>query len=82
MFCEAGPVKIRLAAREVPDLDPGPLVGEFRQQPSVGSSRVRQNGLISGVYPVLEYATLLAFAASVDNSPRIEANAGNLPAEL
>ena len=26
MYCEAGPVKIRLAAREVPDLDPGPLV--------------------------------------------------------
>ena len=25
MYCKAGPVKIRLAARAVPDLDPGPL---------------------------------------------------------
>ena len=30
MFCEAGPVKIRLAARAVPDLDPGPLAREYK----------------------------------------------------
>jgi hypothetical protein len=30
MYCEAGPVKIRLDAREVPDLDPGPLAREPR----------------------------------------------------
>mgnify|MGYP000043001721 CR=1 FL=1 len=29
MFCEAGPVKIRLAAKAVPDLDPGPLAREY-----------------------------------------------------
>ena len=30
MFCEAGPVKIRPAAREVPDLGQGPLAREYR----------------------------------------------------
>jgi len=37
MYCEAGHVKIRLAARAVPDLDPGPLVSSPRQQPPSGS---------------------------------------------
>ncbi len=37
MFCEAGPVKTRLAARVVPDLDPGPLAREHRPQPSAVS---------------------------------------------
>jgi hypothetical protein len=31
MYCEAGAVKIRLAARAVPDLDQGPLAREHRQ---------------------------------------------------
>jgi len=69
MYCEAGPVKIRLAARAVPDLDPGPLVGEHRQQPSAGSSRVRQNALIFRLYLVLLYTTLLEFTTSGDVHP-------------
>jgi len=40
MYCEAGAVKIRLAARAVPDLDPGPLAREHRQQPPAGASRL------------------------------------------
>jgi hypothetical protein len=43
MYCEAGPVKIRLDGRVVPDLDPGPLAREHRQQPPAGSVRHSQN---------------------------------------
>ncbi|MGB5486603.1 MAG: hypothetical protein WBN06_04385, partial [Lysobacterales bacterium] len=39
MFCEAGLVKTRLAARAVPDQDPGPLAREHRPQQSAVSPR-------------------------------------------
>jgi hypothetical protein len=36
MSCEAGLVKIQLAARAVPDINPGSLVREHRQQLPAG----------------------------------------------
>ena len=37
MYCKAGPVKIRRAARGVPDLDPGPLSHERNALPPTGA---------------------------------------------
>ena len=37
MYCKAGPVKIRWAARGVPDRDPGPLSHEPKALPLTGS---------------------------------------------
>ena len=37
MYCEVGPVKVRVDARAVPDLDPGPLAREHSQPLSAGS---------------------------------------------
>jgi len=42
MYCETGPVKIRLAARVVPDPDPGPLAREHRPQLPAVPSRFRE----------------------------------------
>ena len=64
MYCEAGAVKIRLAARAVPDLDPGPLAREHSQQPATGSSPPRQNSLLLKGYQAMVYKALPEFTGN------------------
>ncbi|MGB7453382.1 MAG: hypothetical protein WBM36_14745, partial [Lysobacterales bacterium] len=71
MYCEAGPVKIRLAARAVPDLDPGPLAREHRPQPPAVPLRPCQNSLFLKSRQALVFTTLLEFTASHCHQSRV-----------
>jgi len=68
MYCEAGPVKIRSDARAVPDLDPGPLAREPRQQPPTGSEPLHRNSLFFKGYQAMVYATMLGFTPGAISS--------------
>ena len=70
-YCEAGPVKTRLVARVVPDLDPGPLAREYRPQPSAVSPAITTSSELPfcRCSLALMFTTLLKVTASVDARP-------------